>query len=268
MELFRFKGRSSPLLVSIPHLGTYIPDHLIRHMTPAARLLADTDWHLDLLYSFLDELGASCLMATHSRYVIDLNRPPDDASLYPGKAGSALCPLETGKSEPVHAPGAEPTPEEIAERRDRYWKPYHEKLAAELARIRVKHGYALLWEAHSIPSVVPRLFEGRLPDFNIGTANGTSCAPGVGERLLARASRARGYSAVLNGRFIGGYITRHYGSPKDGVHAVQLELTRCTYMDEDTPPFRFRENLAKRVRPHVRALVEACLENSARGRTR
>lgn len=260
MEPYRFRAGSSPLLVSIPHLGVHVPDELLARMTPAARLLPDTDWHLDLLYSFLEELGASSLMATHSRYVIDLNRPPDDANLYPGQDTTGLCPLDTAKREPLYLPGAEPSADEIARRRELYWEPYHHKLAAELARIRAAHGYALLWEAHSIPSVLPRYFEGRLPDFNIGTACGAACRPDIGERLLAVAQRAKGYSAVLDGRFVGGYITRHYGRPQEGIHAVQLELTRRTYMEEDTPPYTFREDIACHVRPHVRALVEAYIE--------
>lgn len=259
MELYRFREGRTPLLVSIPHLGTHIPEPMLCAMTPAARLLADTDWHLDLLYTFLDELGASSLMATHSRYVIDLNRPPDDRTLYPGQDTTGLCPLDTGHREPLYLPGCEPTPDEVAARRERYWRPYHEQLARELARLKAKHGYALLWEAHSIPSVLPRFFEGRLWDFNIGTNQGRSCAPGIGEALLAVAKQARGYSAVLDRRFIGGYITRHYGQPSENVHAVQLELTRCTYMDEDRPPFAFREALARKVRPHVRALLETYL---------
>lgn len=260
MDLYRFKAGRVPLLVSIPHLGTHIPEDLRRPMTVAARRVADTDWHLDLLYTFLDEIGASSLMATHSRYVIDLNRPPDDINLYPGQDTTSLCPIDTGNREQVYSPGCEPTPEEIAERTERYWKPYHAKLAEELARLKAKHGYALLWEAHSIPSVLPRFFEGRLWDFNLGTNRGAACRPGVGEKLLAVASKAKGYSAVLDRRFVGGYITRHYGRPAEGVQAVQLELTRCTYMDEADPTFSFRESLARKVRPHVRALVETYLE--------
>ncbi len=264
MDLFRFKAGRSPLLVSIPHLGTWIPEAQLQRMTPVAHLRADTDWHLDLLYTFLDELGASSLMATVSRYVIDLNRPPDDSTLYPGQDTTGLCPIDTGKSELLYAPGAQPTLEEIAERRERYWQPYHAKLAEELERIRQVHGYALLWEAHSIPSVLPRFFPGRLTDFNIGTSRGASCAPRIGDELLTVAKQAKDYTSVLDARFVGGYITRHYGQPAKGIHAVQLELTRCTYMDEDTPPFAFREVVAKGVRPHVRALLETYLEAGAR----
>lgn len=259
MEPFRFRQGDVPLLVSMPHVGTHIPETLIRRMTPVAARLDDTDWHVDRLYDFLDELGASLITATHSRYVLDLNRPPDGSSLYPGRDTIGLVPLDTAARERLYEPAAEPPAEEIRERVEKFWQPYHARLAEELARIKALHGYALLWEAHSIASILPRFFEGRLPDFNLGTAEGKSCAPGLGERLHAVAQRAPGYSAVLNGRFVGGYITRHYGQPHEGVHAVQMELSQATYMEELTPPYRFREDLARRVRPHLRALLEEFL---------
>jgi len=262
MELYRFREGGSPLLVSIPHAGTHIPQALLAHMTPVARRLDDTDWHVDRLYDFLGELDASVLVATHSRYVVDLNRPPDDAPLYPGQDTIGLVPLDTAAREPLYAPGAAPTAEEIAARVEKYWKPYHDKLAAALAAIRARHGYALLWDAHSIASRLPRFFEGKLPDFNIGTARGASCGAGLGEALLAVAKKATGFSAVLDGRFVGGYITRHYGRPAEGVHAVQLELAQCTYMEELAPPYRFREDLARRVRPHLRAMLEEFLRRA------
>jgi N-formylglutamate deformylase len=255
MHAERFKsctGRT-PLLVSMPHTGTFVPDALWERLTPAALELPDTDWHLERLYDFLDELGASVLVATHSRYVVDLNRPPDNANLYPGRDTTGLVPVDTFHKEPLYRPGKEPKDAEIAERVERYWKPYHAKLAEELAALKEKHGYALLWDAHSIFSVVPRFFQGTLTELNLGTAEGRSCGPGIGEGLMEVVS---GYGAVLNGRFKGGYITRTYGDPAKGVHAVQLELSEATYMEE-SPPFRFREDLAKRLRPQLRALIEA-----------
>jgi N-formylglutamate deformylase len=259
MAPLRFVECGSPLLVSMPHVGTHIPEEMLRQMAPVARRLDDTDWHVDRLYDFLDRLGASVLAATHSRYVVDLNRPPDGASLYPGQDTIGLVPLDTAAREPLYAPGASPTDDEITARIEQYWKPYHAKLAGELARIKARHGYALLWDAHSIASVLPRFFEGKLPDLNLGNARGGSCAPGIGEALLAVARKAKGYSCVLNGRFVGGYITRQYGRPAQNVHAVQLELAQCTYMEELQPPYRFREDLARRLRPHLRALLDAFL---------
>ncbi len=221
-------------------------------MTPVGLQLPDTDWHLERLYDFLGELGASVLVATHSRYVVDLNRPPDNANLYPGQDTTPLVPIDTFHKEPLYRRGQEPKQAEIAERVEKYWKPYHAKLAEALASLKDKHGYALLWDAHSIFSVVPRFFEGTLTELNLGTADGRSCGPGMGEGLMKAVS---GYGAVLNGRFKGGYITRRYGEPAGGVHAVQLELSEATYMEE-SPPFRFREDLATRLRPQLRALIE------------
>lgn len=255
--LFR-EGRV-PLLVSMPHVGLHIPEDIAGRMTGLALTRGDTDWHVDRLYDFIDALGASVVAATHSRYVVDLNRPPDGASLYPGQATTGLCPTTTFDGEPLYEDGAEPDEAEVARRVAGYWKPYHEQLAAELARLKAAHGHALLWDAHSIRSVVPRLFEGRLPDLNIGTAGGASCDPDVAGRVVAAAESARDYGAVLNGRFTGGYITRQYGRPGDGVHAIQLELSQRTYMDED-PPYRFRDDLAARVRPALRVMLESMLE--------
>lgn len=258
---YRFRAGASPLLVSMPHAGTFIPEEQLQRMTDAARALPDTDWHLEQLYDFLDELGASALVATHSRYVVDLNRPQDDASLYPGHDTTGLVPIDTFNKEPLYAAGDEPDTAEIAGRVETYWRPYHAKLAEALAGLKRRHGVALLWDAHSILSVVPRFFEGTLPEFNLGTADGRSCVPETGEALLRVARRAAGYSAVLNGRFKGGYITRTYGHPEQGVHAVQLELSEATYMEESAP-FAFREDLAARLRPHLRALLGIFLERA------
>jgi N-formylglutamate deformylase len=252
MEPFRFRAGRTPLLVSMPHTGTHVPEGLAERMTKEALQLPDTDWHLERLYDFLDELGASVLVATHSRYVVDLNRPPDNANLYPGRDTTPLVPIDTFHRRPLYLRGEEPADPEIAERVETWWKPYHTKLAGQLNALREKHGHALLWDAHSIFSEVPRFFAGKLTDLNLGTADGRSCGPGIGEALLKKAT---GYSAVLNGRFKGGYITRTYGDPARNVHAVQLELSEATYMDE-LFPFDFRDDMAMRLRPQLRALIE------------
>jgi N-formylglutamate deformylase len=251
-ELFRFRPGRTPLLVSMPHTGEHVPEALLSRMTKEARLLPDTDWHLERLYDFLDELGASVLVATHSRYVVDLNRPPDNANLYPGHDTTPLVPLDTFHRQPLYRHEQEPDPGEIGERVETYWKPYHSQLLHVLGRLKKEHGYALLWDAHSIFSEVPRFFSGKLTELNLGTADGRSCGAGIGEGLMKKVS---GYGAVLNGRFKGGYITRAYGDPANGVHAVQLELSEATYMDE-APPFRFKNALATRLRPQLRALIE------------
>jgi N-formylglutamate deformylase len=252
MAPFKFRPGRIPLLVSMPHTGTYLPPGIRKRLRAAALALPDTDWHLEKLYDFLGEIGASVLVATHSRYVVDLNRPVDNTSLYPGQDTTPLVPLDTFRKEPLYRKGAEPDEEEIAKRVWEYWRPYHARLSEELERLREKYDYALLWDAHSILSEVPRFFPGKLHDLNLGTADGRSCGAGIGEGLLGRIS---GYGAVLNGRFKGGYITRTYGDPANGVHAAQLELSAATYMDE-APPYRFRKTLADRLRPQLRRLIE------------
>ena len=209
----RFRAGTRPLLISMPHVGTHVPPALAARLTGEARQVPDTDWHLERLYDFADELGASVLVATHSRYVVDLNRPPDGASLYPGQSVTGLCPVDTFDDTPLYAAGDVPAAAEIAERRGAIWQPYHRQLAAELARLKAEHGIAALWDAHSIRSVLPRFFDGKLPDLNLGTANGASCDPALAQRLEQIAGEASGFSAVLNGRFTGGYITRHHGQP-------------------------------------------------------
>ena len=256
---FKFRQGRVPLLVSMPHAGIHIPREIAAGMTNAALKVPDTDWHLEQLYNFLEELGASVLVATHSRYVIDVNRPIDDTNLYPGQDTTGLCPADTFRKEPLYQEGRIPSEVHIQQRGASYWQPYHAALAQALQRIRAEHGIAMLWDAHSICSVVPRFFDGRLPDFNIGTASGASCRPDLAERLRAVAASAAGYTHAVNGRFKGGYITRHYGKPDDNIHAVQLELSQATYMDEHFP-YRFDQALAARVRPNLRQFLEVMLD--------
>ena len=255
---FRFHAGTAPLLVSMPHVGTHVPPAIADRLTPAARQVPDTDWHLERLYDFARELGASILVATHSRYVVDLNRPPDGASLYPGQSVTGLCPVDSFDDTPLYAHGDVPDGAEIAARREAIWRPYHQQLAAELARIHAAHGVAVLWDAHSIRSVLPRFFEGRLPDLNLGTAQGASCDEALAQAVFGVAQAADGYSAVLNGRFTGGHITRHYGRPEQNVHAVQLEMTQCSYMQESLP-FDYLPEVARKVQPHLRRMLEAAL---------
>jgi len=251
------KRGTTPLLVSFPHVGTEIPDDIAKRLSPAALQRADTDWHLPRLYDFTRELGASTLVARYSRYVIDLNRPPEDASLYPGEDTTGLVPVDTFHKEPLYA-GAVPDGPEIALRRERYWRPYHETLAGELERLKRAHGVAVLWDAHSIASVLPRFFAGKLPDLSLGTAQGASCSTSLQTAVESALQPQGRYSWVANGRFTGGYITRRYGRPRDGVHALQMEMCQCTYMNE-AAPFAFRDDFARGVRPVLRAMVEAAL---------
>jgi N-formylglutamate deformylase len=262
MPAFLFEPGTSPLLVSMPHVGTHIPAGLAADMTEAAQGVPDTDWHVDRLYDFLPALGASVLRATHSRYVIDLNRPPGGETLYPGARNTELCPTSLFDDRPIYRPGRAPDATAVAERRAVYWQPYHDRLAAELAAIKARHGYALLFDAHSIRSHVPRFFEGRLWDINLGTGDGLAASPAVAEAVTAAARHAPGYTSILNGRFKGGYITRQYGRPADRIEALQLELSQIVYMEEE-PPFRFRDDRAAEIRPALRRILEAMLAAGA-----
>ncbi|MFT3791622.1 MAG: N-formylglutamate deformylase [Rudaea sp.] len=246
-----------PLLVSLPHDGTALPGDIAARLVPEARRVPDTDWHVSRLYAFARELGASMLVPNYSRYVVDLNRPPDDVSLYPGQNTTGLCPVVQFSGEPVYLKGQEPSPEEIAQRVERYWKPYHAALAGEIVRIKAAHGRVVLWEGHSIRSRVPFLFDGRLPDFNLGTAAGASCTPALQRRLEAVLAAQEKYTFIVNGRFKGGYITRHYADPANGMQAVQLELAQLNYMDEDS--FEYRDGLATPTQALIRRLLEAAL---------
>ena len=256
---FQFKAGSIGLLVSMPHAGTDIPDDIAARMSPAALLRADTDWHLAQLYGFLEEMGASTLSARWSRYVIDLNRPPEDSNLYPGLDTTGLCPFDTFSRAPLYLPGQAPTEPEVQQRLQRYWQPYHDRLRAELDRLLRIHGTVVLWDAHSIASVVPRFFDGKLPDLNFGTADGNSCAPAMQAAVLDPALAQNEFTVAQNGRFKGGHITRHYGQPGSNVHAIQLEMCQCLYMNESAP-FAYRPDRAARVQGLLRLMVEAAAD--------
>lgn len=261
-DVYTLTPGQRPLLVSFPHAGTEIPQDIAQRMTPEALLRADTDWHLPRLYAFVRELGASTLVPRCSRYVIDLNRPPEDTSLYPGQDTTGLVPLDTFRKQAIYRDGEAPGAAEVESRRARYWQPWHDALRGELERLRALHGRVVLWDAHSIASVLPRFFEGRLPDLNLGTADGRSCAPEVQRAAEAVLQGQQAFSHVSNGRFKGGYITRRYGDPARGVHALQMEMCHATYMDEPAP-FAYRPELAERVQPLLRRMLEAVVEAAA-----
>lgn len=258
MEPFSFVRRDAPLLVSMPHVGLEVPEDIAARFTEEAKILPDTDWHVDRLYDFLEALGATVIAAHYSRYVVDLNRAPDNRALYKGANNTELCPTSTFFEKPIYREGEAPDEAEVAARREAYWRPYHDKLGEAVRELLDQHGRVLLWDAHSIRSRVPRFFEGQLPDFNLGTADGTSVDPALAEALADAAGEIEGYSHVVNGRFKGGYITRSHGAPDKGVQAIQLELSQATYMEED-PPYSFREDLAAEVRPAIRDLMTAAL---------
>lgn len=256
--VFRLERGSAPLLVSTPHVGTEIPASLRPRLVERALAVEDTDWFVDRLYAFARELGASLIVPRFSRYVIDLNRPPENRPLYPGANNTELVPTRSFSGQPLYRDGCTPTADEVAQRLETYWRPYHEALAAELARLKARHGHAVLWDGHSIKSELPWLFEGRLPDLNLGTADGASCAPALRAALAHVLARQTAFTHVVDGRFKGGYITRHYGRPHEGVHAVQLEMCWSCYMQE-APPYAIDAGRAARLEPVLRALVETAL---------
>lgn len=256
-ETFKLHRGTAPLLVSLPHDGSLIPDDIATRMTDAARRSPDTDWHVGRLYAFARELGASILRPQFSRYVVDLNRPSDGHALYPGRSETGLVPTVMFDGEPIYRDGQAPEAAEVAERVEQYWKPYHAALAGELERLRASHGRAVLWEGHSIRSVVPMLFDGRLPDMNLGTAGGASCSADLREALRDTLAAQESYTYVVDARFKGGYITRHYGDPERGVDAVQLEMAQATYMDEHS--FEYLPDHAQQVNRLMRALLNTCL---------
>jgi N-formylglutamate deformylase len=257
-EIYTLTRGTTPLLVSLPHAGTRIPTAIAAKLQPRALQTEDTDWHLDRLYAFATGLGASVIVPRHSRYVVDLNRPSDNRPMYAGANNTELCPTRFFSGDLLYRDGQAPAEAEVQERVACYWQPYHEALRTELERLRAAHGHALLWDGHSIKSELPWLFDGKLPDLNLGTASGASCAPGLRAALSEVLQAQRDFTVAIDGRFKGGHITRHYGRPADRIHAVQLEMGWCTYMVE-APPFDWNEARAALVQPLLRRLLQAML---------
>ena len=226
---------SVPLIVNVPHAGTHLPAQIANTLTSAGLEVPDTDWHVDKLYDFIPSLGATLMVATHSRIVVDLNRDPSGDAFYPGASNTEICPTATFANEPIYRPGLAPGKAEITQRVEQYWRPYQHQLATEIARIKTKHGVCILLDGHSIVSEAPRFFAGRLPDLNLGTADGKSCDVSLAQLAFTVLNHAAGFTAVHNGRFKGGFITRHYGVPGDKIHALQLEVAQRCYMDEAAP---------------------------------
>ena len=259
-SVYEFVPGDTPLLLSFPHDGRQLPDSISERMTAAGRALRDTDWYIARLYEFASELGASKLVANYSRYVVDVNRPVNDEALYPGQLATGLCPTQTFAGDNIYRDGDVPA-DEVAERVETYWRPYHYRLQAALDELRAKHGYALLWDAHSIESRVPRLFDGELPALNIGTYGGRSC-DGALEAAIDGVAGSSPFSSVLNGRFQGGFITRYYGDPARRVHAVQLEIAQRVYMDETARAFD--ESRAARLRDTLRHMLTTLMQSAKR----
>ena len=245
---------ASPVILAFPHVGTFVPDDIRSRLNDEGQKLRDTDWHVDRLYAGLLP-GATMVRATFHRYVIDANRDPSGASLYPGQNTTGLIPFTDFDDQPIWREGAGPGEDETTRRLDLFHRPYHAALAAEVERVRALHGVAILYDCHSIRSHCPFLFEGRLPDFNIGTDNGRTCAPEI-ERAVAETCRnATGYASVVNGRFRGGWTTRHYADPAGGVHAIQMELAQATHLASEEPPFAYDDAKASALRLHLETVL-------------
>ncbi len=235
-SLYSLSRGDAPLVINIPHVGTWVPTELRPFLQAQAQGVPDTDWHVDRLYDFARASGATLMAATHSRYVIDLNRDPDGGSLYPGASNTELCPTTRFDGGPVWLPGTEAEPAlDVQTRRRAYFDAYHAQLAAELARVHALHGYVILLDGHSIISTCERFFDGKLPDLNLGTADGSSCAASLQQVAAKALGASDAFTHIVNGRFKGGWITRHYGQPEAGYHALQLEMALSAYMTEDAP---------------------------------
>ena len=264
LQWLSIRRGEAPLVVSMPHTGTELPEiEAGLQSTWLAR--RDADWWVDKLYGFAGDLGATVIRTSISRTVIDANRDPSGVSLYPGQTTTELCPSTTFDGEPLYRAGSAPDEKEIARRRQTYFEPYHHALTAEIARLRRRHPAVVLYDCHSIRSRIPRLFEGELPNFNIGTNSGASCAPELTARIEALCAETD-FTRVTNGRFKGGYTTRHHGRPADGVHAVQMELACRGYMREpaevnpDNWPTPYEEKYAAPLRAVLQRILTACVE--------
>jgi len=236
---------SGPIVLGLPHTGTFVPDEIFEKLTDLGKTLADTDWHIERLYDGILP-DVTTVRALFHRYVVDANRDPSGESLYPGQNTTGLVPLTDFDGKALWT--EEPDAAEIEERRLAWHAPYHSALEAELQRVHAIHGFAILYDCHSIRSNIPFLFEGTLPDFNIGSNVGTTCDPAIENAVVKVCKNATGYSSVLNGRFKGGWTTRHYGKPEKGFHAIQMELAQSTYLETEQIPFNYAEDKAEGLR--------------------
>lgn len=256
---------SAPLIISLPHTGSHIPDEYAVNLQSRWLALTDTDWWIDRLYNFAQKCDATVVHTAISRTVIDVNRDPDDVSFYPGQITTSLCPLETFDGEPLYRPGQTPSGTDINYRKAQYYAPYHQAITDQIERLQKQHQQIVLYDCHSIRSLIPRLFTGLLPELNIGTNNGKSCSDKLAQSMTALC-QASSFTTVLNGRFKGGYITRHFGKPQQGVHAIQIELACRSYMREPTEPVnagnyppQYDVEKASLMQSHLRVLLENCL---------
>ena len=257
-ETFSYQQGQSPVIVSFPHDGMRLPAEVENQLNERGRQVPDTDWYVNRLYNFLPALDISFFIPEYSRYVVDLNRSSQGGALYPGQYETSVCPVATFNNEPIYNAGKEPDADEVQRRITAYWQPYHDHIQQEVERVKALHGYAILWDAHSIRGVVPQLFDGVLPDLNFGTGGGSSCAPEVLKKVTDIAHAQRDYSVVENARFKGGFITRHYGDPDNNVHTIQLEINQSIYMGDDQLAM-LDEQKCERLRPLLEQFLSALL---------
>ncbi|WP_454849476.1 N-formylglutamate deformylase [Rhizobium binxianense] len=253
--VFEVKQGTSPVILGFPHTGTDVPHDIWERLNDNGRLLADTDWHIHRLYDGLLD-SPTTVRATFHRYVIDANRDPTGITLYPGQNTTGLVPETDFDGRPIWKDGAAPAGADIAARLHDFHAPYHAALAAEIERVKSIHGVAILYDCHSIRSHIPFLFEGKLPDFNIGTDMGRTCDGAIEQATLTVVEAAEGYDGILNGRFKGGWTTRHYGRPQTGVHAIQMELAQSTHLSTEAPPFAYDAAKAERLRIHLQSILK------------
>jgi N-formylglutamate deformylase len=255
MSVVEVKQGSSPIILGFPHTGTDVPVDVWGRLNENGQLLADADWRIDQLYDGLLP-GISTVRATFHRYVIDANRDPEGVSLYPGQNTTGLVPETDFDGKPIWREGEKPTAADIQSRLEQFHRPYHAALAQEIDRVKEEHGMAILYDCHSIRSHIPFLFKGKLPDFNVGTNEGNSCSPEIASAVGRIVFAARGYDAVINGRFKGGWTTRHYGRPQLGIHAIQMELTQSSHLASEVPPFALDKTKAEKLRRHLKDILE------------
>lgn len=259
MEPVTVKPGEGCLVLAMPHTGTWVPDALWADLNERGQRLADTDWHLDRLYADLVP-EATIVGANFHRYLLDANRPPSGESLYPGQNTTGLCPLTDFDGLPLYREGREPDADEIARRTAAWHAPYHEALTRELQRVKDRHGVVVLYDCHSIRSNIPFLFDGTLPDFNVGTNGGVTCASEMETAVAELCAAAPGFTSVLNGRFRGGWTTRHYGRPAEGMHAIQMELAQSTHLETEAAPFAYSPEKAAKLRVHLKTILETLVE--------
>ncbi|PKR53822.1 N-formylglutamate deformylase [Thalassospira marina] len=255
MSVFEVEQGSSPVILAFPHTGTDVPADIREKLNDNGKILADTDWHIHRLYDGLLP-GATTVRALFHRYVIDANRDPSGQSLYPGQNTTGLVPVTDFDGKPIWLDGQEPDETEVSRRQQQFHTPYHAALRAEIDRVKAIHGVAVLYDCHSIRSHIPFLFEGKLPDFNIGTNSGTTCDPRIERAVADVCENAIGFTSVLNGRFRGGWTTRHYANLPENIHAVQMELAQSTHLASEELPFAYDETVAAPLRAHLKDILQ------------